>query len=89
MKQTSNNISHLQILMFWVTDNFLMYKSASTRSRRTSLEQSLLHRVKVQYRSIRMKDKRRDSESDVLLSADEELLDADDVMLRSTKPVVI
>lgn len=65
-----------------------MYKSTSNRSRRISLEQSLLHRVKVQYRSIKMKDKRRDSESDVLLSADEELLDSEDVTHRSNKPIV-
>lgn len=62
------------MLMFWVTDNFLMHRSPTARSRRTSIERSLLQRVKVRYRSIRVKNKVEDSESDVLLSADEELL---------------
>lgn len=63
--------------MFWVTDNFLMHRTHLQRNHRSSFEQSLLQRVKVRYRSIR-KDKRHDSESDVLLSADEELLDPED-----------
>lgn len=65
------------MLMFWVTDNFLMYKKKSIkRPRKNSAEQSLLQRVKVQYRSMRNKERRRDSESDVLLSDDDELLEA-------------
>lgn len=75
--------------MFWVTDNFLMHRSAAARARRASTEQSLLHRVKVKYRSIRMKDKHRESESDILLSGDEELLDSDDIMDRSPSKSVI
>lgn len=63
--------------MFWVTDNFLMYKKKPIkRPRKNSAEQSLLQRVKVQYRSMRNKEKRRDSESDILLSDDDELLEA-------------
>lgn len=59
------------------------------RTRISSMEQGLLNRVKIQYRSIRRLDKRRDSESDILLSADEELLDPDDMLQRTpTKPIV-
>ncbi|XP_024938601.1 store-operated calcium entry regulator STIMATE isoform X2 [Cephus cinctus] len=61
-------------LMFWVTDNFLMRKSRHISAVK---DPSLLQRVKIRYRRIR-KDKRDESESDVLLSADEDLLDADD-----------
>lgn len=65
------------MLMFWVTDNFLMYKKKPIkRPRKNSAEQSLLQRVKVQYRSMRNKEKRRDSESDILLSDDDALLEA-------------
>lgn len=62
----------LQMLMFWVTDNFLMYKSK--RVRRNSAEQSLLQKTKIQYRTVKNKEKRRGSDSEVLLS-DDELLD--------------
>lgn len=77
--------------MFWVTDNFLMYKKKKVpHERRGSAEQTLLNRVKVQYRSIRRKDKRRDSESDILLSGDEELLDSEDQILRMpTKNAIV
>lgn len=66
------------MLMFWVTDNFLMYKKKPIkRLRKNSAEQSLLQRVmQVQYRSTRNKERRRDSESDILLSDDDELLEA-------------
>lgn len=60
------------MLMFWVTDNFLMYKSK--RVRRNSAEQSLLQKTKIQYRTVKNKEKRRGSDSEVLLS-DDELLD--------------
>ncbi|XP_046628438.1 store-operated calcium entry regulator STIMATE-like [Neodiprion virginianus] len=65
-------------LMFWVTDNFLMRK---TKHLRTAKDPSLLQRVKIRYRKIR-KDKRDESESDILLSADEELLGANDPLQR-------
>ncbi|KAI4466447.1 vacuolar membrane protein [Holotrichia oblita] len=81
----------VNILMFWVTDNFLMHRNRKrvNTPRRSSAEQGLLNRVKIQYRSIRRNDKRRDSESDILLSADEELLDPDDILQKtSTKPIV-
>ncbi|GJQ79122.1 hypothetical protein Trydic_g5375 [Trypoxylus dichotomus] len=81
----------VNILMFWVTDNFLMHRNRKRirRTRRSSAEQGLLNRMKIQYRSIRNNEKRRDSESDILLSADEELLDPDGVLQRSpTKPVL-
>ncbi|CAH1988594.1 unnamed protein product [Acanthoscelides obtectus] len=63
--------------MFWVTDNFLMYKDPSKR-RRNSSEQSLLQKANIKYRSLRRK-KRVDSESDILLSGDDELLDPETV----------
>lgn len=64
------------MLMFWVTDNFLMYKKKPIkRIRKNSAEQSLLERVKVQYRSMRNKESQLDSESDILLSDDDEMLD--------------
>ncbi|VEN42627.1 unnamed protein product [Callosobruchus maculatus] len=50
----------VNMLMFWVTDNFLMYKDPSKR-RRNSSEQSLLQKANVKYRSLRKK-KRVDSE---------------------------
>lgn len=74
--------------MFWVTDNFLMHRTHLQRTRRGSAEKSLLQRVKVRYRSIRAKDKRHDSESDVLLSADEELLDSQDTRRISENAIV-
>lgn len=63
------------MLMFWVTDNFLMYKTPMSRARKSSAEESLLQKVKIQYRSMRSKVKSRESESDILLTDDEELLD--------------
>lgn len=63
-----------------------MHRSYSQR--RDSSEQSLLQRVKVRYRSIRMKEKRHDSESDVLLSADEELLDTEDHQGKKTVAIL-
>ncbi|KAJ8932009.1 hypothetical protein NQ314_015055 [Rhamnusium bicolor] len=67
----------VNMLMFWVTDNFLMYKDPAKR-RRNSSEESLLQRAKIKYRSLRKK-KWIDSESDILLSADDELLDNETV----------
>ncbi|ENN72030.1 hypothetical protein YQE_11319, partial [Dendroctonus ponderosae] len=64
----------VNMLMFWVTDNFLMYRDPAKR-RRDSSEVSLLEKAKVKYRSLRKK--KSDSESDILLSADDELLDAE------------
>lgn len=63
------------MLMFWVTDNFLMHKNKANR--RYNTERSLLTRTKVKYRSIRRKPRRHNSETDILLSGDDELLDAD------------
>ncbi|GLH06226.1 hypothetical protein R5R35_013439 [Gryllus longicercus] len=56
-------------LMFWVTDNFLMRHN----SRNHKTDPGLLQRVKIRYRKIK-KDKRDDSEADVLLLADEDLM---------------
>ncbi|KAJ3648224.1 hypothetical protein Zmor_020043 [Zophobas morio] len=68
----------VNMLMFWVTDNFLMHKSrTSRRLRRDSVEDSLLTRTKVKYRTIKKKARRRDPESDILLSGDDELLDSE------------
>ncbi|KAK9876175.1 hypothetical protein WA026_011293 [Henosepilachna vigintioctopunctata] len=61
----------VNILMFWVTDNFLMYKD-DRLSRRTSLD-SFLQRSRLRYRSIKKKFK-TNSETDILLSGDDELL---------------
>lgn len=51
--------------MFWVTDNFLMYRDPSKR-RRNSSEVGLLEKAKVKYRNLRKK--KSGSESDILLS---------------------
>lgn len=59
------------MLIFWVTDNFLMRhnrKLSGVVSRPT-----LLQRVKIRYQSLRMKS-RDESESDALISGDDELL---------------
>lgn len=61
--------------MFWVTDNFLMHRSVNNRRpSRRSYNNSLLRQVKVRYRAIKNKNKVEESESDELVSADEELL---------------
>lgn len=60
-----------QILMFWVTDNFLMFKDRKS-GRRSSIEK-FLQRSRLKYRSFKNK-LRRNSESDILLSGDDELL---------------
>lgn len=73
--------------MFWVTDNFLMHRTP--RNRRLSADRSLIERVKVRYRSIRAKNKIEDSESDVLLSADEELLGSHESLQQRTTAVAI
>lgn len=71
------------MLMFWVTDNFLMYKNPSKRRRRRcSTDESLLHKSDMKYRSARRKKNstdRGEPESDVLLSADDELLDSESI----------
>ncbi|XP_060536689.1 store-operated calcium entry regulator STIMATE-like isoform X2 [Cylas formicarius] len=64
----------VNMLMFWVTDNFLMYREP-LRRRRISSEESLLQKAKVKYRNFRKK--KLDSDCDVLLSADDELLDSE------------
>lgn len=71
--------------MFWVTDNFLMRRS--TRRGRPS-DPSLMQRVKVRYRKIK-KEKLDDSESDILLSADEELLGTSDCLQQMLPSVMI
>lgn len=53
--------------MFWVTDNFLMRKQTTRR------KESLLQRARFRYRKIR-REKKEDSESETLISADEELI---------------
>lgn len=62
------------MFIFWVTDNFLMYKKKRKQRRRDSAEQSLLQKAKVKYRSFRRK-KSKDEDTDVLLSGDDDLLD--------------
>ena len=63
--------------MFWVTDNFLMRRS-SRKSRP----------VKARYRKLKG-EKRDDSESDVLLSADEELLGVNENLQQRSPGVMI
>ncbi|XP_056639496.1 store-operated calcium entry regulator STIMATE-like [Diorhabda sublineata] len=70
----------INMLMFWVTDNFLMYKDPSKRRRYSD---SILRRMHVKYRSLTRK-RLVDSESDVLLSADDELLDSETVPITRT-----
>ncbi|XP_067003185.1 store-operated calcium entry regulator STIMATE isoform X2 [Anabrus simplex] len=72
-------------LMFWVTDNFLM-RHNNRRSHKT--DPGLLQRVKVRYRRIK-KDKRDDSEADVLLLADEELLGSNENLQQRLPSVTI
>lgn len=62
----------LQALMFWVTDNFLMRKQTTRR------KESLLQRARFRYRKIR-REKKEDSESETLISADEELIGSGEV----------
>jgi hypothetical protein len=71
--------------MFWVTDNFLMRRSSR---RGHPPDPSRLKRVKVRYRKIK-KEKREDPESDVLLSADEELLGANESLQQRLPNVMI
>uniref|UniRef100_A0A6P7FSB7 Store-operated calcium entry regulator STIMATE-like n=1 Tax=Diabrotica virgifera virgifera TaxID=50390 RepID=A0A6P7FSB7_DIAVI len=72
----------VNMLMFWVTDNFLMYKDPAKR-RYSGTRESLLRRMHVKYRTLTRK-RRVDSESDVLLSADDELLDNESVPITRT-----
>lgn len=71
------------MLMFWVTDNFLMYKDPSKRRRHSSSEESLLQKGRIKYRFLRRK-KKTDPESDVLLSGDDDLLDSETVPINRT-----
>jgi len=75
----------INALMFWVTDNFLMRRSSR---RGHTVDPSHLKRVKVRYRKIK-REKREDSESDVLLSADEELLGANENLQQRLPNVMI
>lgn len=74
------------MFIFWVTDNFLMYKKKIKQRRRDSAEQSLLQKAKVKYRSFRRKKNRDEEDSDVLLSGDDDLLDRDCV--QTTKAII-
>lgn len=63
-----------------------MHRKSRTKSRRNSLEQGLLHKVSLQYRSVRTE---RNSESDILLSGDDELLDTDEPIHRTSMRTVV
>ncbi|XP_055715960.1 store-operated calcium entry regulator STIMATE-like [Phlebotomus papatasi] len=71
----------VNMLIFWVTDNFLMRHTRKNKKRPqggNSSDPSILQRVKVKYRSIR-KDSREkviESESEALISGDDEPLDS-------------
>lgn len=79
-----------QLLMFWVTDNFLMHRSKrERRATRRTYDSGLLNRVKVRYRSIRSSSSRhsdsqlaQESDSEQLISADEELLGSFDTSIQ-------
>lgn len=62
----------VNIFIFWVTDNFLMRHNLKKRLGGTR-DKNILQKVKIKYRSIR-KDRLNDSESEALISGDEELL---------------
>lgn len=66
----------VNILMFWVTDNFLMHRKTKLKLRRNSLNQGLLHKVNLQYRSVDDFIRNHSPESDGLLM-DDELLDSE------------
>lgn len=66
----------INALIFWVTDNFLM---RHTHFKNYKSDKGLLQKVKIRYRKLK-RAKRDDSESDVLLSADEELLGANECL---------
>lgn len=59
---------HFQILMFWVTDNILMFKKSK------QAETSLLDRVRIRYQLLRKSGKGKTYETDILLSDDDEML---------------
>lgn len=85
---TGINVRKLQILIFWVTDNFLMHRKTRLRPRRGSTEQTLLPKVNLQYRSVNSYNK-ENAESDILLSGDDDLIDSEEVSHRNVlKPVV-
>ncbi|KAJ8949924.1 hypothetical protein NQ318_007632 [Aromia moschata] len=66
-----------EMLMFWVTDNFLMYKDpAKKKAKQFGRKSPAQGESKI---SLPAKKKRRESESDILLSADDELLDPETV----------
>ncbi|XP_017773579.1 PREDICTED: store-operated calcium entry regulator STIMATE-like [Nicrophorus vespilloides] len=80
----------VNILMFWVTDNFLMHRSKPVRFiKRNNFEDGLLQKVKIQYRSVSKKNRRRNSENDILLSADDDLLDSDEPFYRGGNKSII
>ncbi|CAH1117356.1 unnamed protein product [Phaedon cochleariae] len=68
----------VNMLMFWVTDNFLMLKAPSKR-RRISSEESLLKRVHIKYRSIKKKQKIHKDDMENVSSDDDELLGTESV----------
>lgn len=62
-------------MMFWVTDNFLMFKKPR------QAETSLLDRVKIRYRLLRKHGRRKSYEADFFVSDDDELLDCEHLFL--------
>jgi len=65
----------VNMLIFWVTDNFLMRHNRKHHANNNTSpnEPNLLQRVRVRYRSIR-KSKDNESESEALISGDDEVL---------------
>uniref|UniRef100_A0A1B6C1Z1 Uncharacterized protein n=1 Tax=Clastoptera arizonana TaxID=38151 RepID=A0A1B6C1Z1_9HEMI len=65
-------------MMFWITDNFLMHHQKKQK------KIGLLQKMKVHYRHVHH---RADSESDIALSTDDELLESTSLDFRSTNIV--
>lgn len=79
-----------QMLIFWVTDNFLMRHNRNhhTNNNNSQIEPNLLQRVRVRYRSIR-KSKENESESEALISGDDDILLASNGAKRSQRSSVV
>lgn len=79
------------MLIFWVTDNFLMRhnrKHHTNNNNPQMPEPNLLQRVRVRYRSLR-KNKDNDSESEALISGDDDVLLSSNGAKRSQRNSVV
>lgn len=78
------------MLIFWVTDNFLMRHNRKLHAANNNppAEPNLLQRVRVRYRSLR-KSKDNESESEALISGDDEVLLSSNGAKRSQRNSVV